>query len=80
MARTRKAGRKGRGLVGYAYAPISQAFGAVKNTVSATSNTVKRVVGNSIRGANTIGRKVTGRANAAIRGLVPRGTRRRRRN
>lgn len=82
MARrgTRKAGR--RGLVGYVYNPVSQAIGAVKNTVSATSNTVKKVVGNSLRGANTIGRKVSGRANAAIRGLVPRGkrTRRRRRN
>jgi len=77
----RKGTRKGRrGLVGYVYAPVSQAIGAVRNTVSATSNTVKRVVGNSLRGANTIGRKVTRRANATLRGLVPRGTRRRRRN
>jgi hypothetical protein len=86
MAKTRRAGRRAgrRGIVGYVYNPISQALGAVKNTVSATSNTVKRVVGNSIRGADTIGRKVTGRANATLRGLVPRGmkaqTRRRRRN
>ena len=75
MAKTRRATRKAgrRGLVGYVYNPISQALGAVKNTVSATSNTVKKIARNSITGANTIGRKVSGRANATLRGLVPRG-------
>jgi len=88
MARrgTRKASKgKGRGLFGYIYSPISQTLGAVKNTVSATTNTVRKVTRNTLNGANTVGRKVTGRANAALRGLVPRGllkraTRRRRRN
>jgi len=75
-----KGTRKGRrGIVRYLYSPISQALGALKNTASATTNTVKRVVRNSINGANTVGRKVSGRANAAIRGLVPRRFTRRRR-
>jgi len=72
--------RKGkRGLVGYLYNPVSQALGAFKNTASATTNTVKKVIRNSINGVNTVGRKVSGRANAAIRGLVPRRFTRRRR-
>ena len=75
-----KGTRKGRrGLVRYLYNPVSQALGALKNTASATTNTVKKVVRNGINGVNTVGRKVSGRANAAIKGLVPKRFTRRRR-
>jgi len=75
-----KGTRKGkRGLVRYLYNPVSQALGAIKNSTSVAANTVKKVVRSSINGVNTVGRKVSGRANAAIRGLVPKRFTRRRR-
>jgi lipoate-protein ligase A len=75
-----KGTRKGkRGLIRYFYNPVSQALGALKNSTSAATNTVKKVVRNSINGVNTVGRKVSGRANAAIKGLIPKRFTRRRR-
>jgi hypothetical protein len=82
----RKGTRKGRrGLVGYLYNPVREALGVVKNTANGATNTVKKVVRNSIKGVDTLGRKTARRANNTIRGLVPKRllkglTRRRRRN
>lgn len=69
-----KKGRKGsKGIVGYIYNPVSQAIKAVDNAATATTNTVGKVVHTGLEGINTVGRKVSQRADNTIRGLVPRG-------
>ena len=75
--RTVRKGKKGskssRGLVGYIYNPVSQAIHAVDNAATATTNTVGKVVHTGLSGINTVGKKVSQRADNTIRGLVPRG-------
>jgi len=69
-----KKGSKGRkGIVGYIYNPISQAIHAVDNAATATTNTVGKVVHTGLEGINTVGKKVSQRADNTIRELVPRG-------
>jgi hypothetical protein len=64
--------RKARqGLIEYIYNPISQAIRAVNNATTTTTKTVGKVVHNSLSGVNTIGKKVTKRANNTLKGLVP---------
>ena len=75
MAKTRKAQktRRSRGVVGYLYGPVRESIRAVNNTARGITNTAGKVVHNSLTGLNNVGRKVTGRADAAIKGLVPKG-------
>jgi len=73
-ARKGKKGKKGsKGIVGYIYNPISQAIHAVDNAATTTTNTVGKVVHTGLEGINTVGKKVSQRADNTIRGLVPRG-------
>jgi len=79
-------GRRGRkavsrrGLFGTLYGPVSQAPGLTGNVVSDVTNTTRNVAKRGLKGVNSVGRSVTGRANAAIRGLVSRKNRKSRRN
>jgi len=72
MAKTRKA-RNARGVVGYLYGPVRQSIRAVNNTARGITKTAGKVVHNSLTGLNNVGRRVSGRADAALKGLVPKG-------
>jgi len=78
--RNRRGSRKngGGGLFGKLYGPIHQALGLGGNVVSAVTNTTRNVARRGFRGVNRVGLKATGRANAAIRGLLSRRNRSRR--
>ena len=76
MAKTRKA-RGSKGVVGYLYGPVRQSIRAVNNTARGITKTAGKVVHNSLTGLNNVGRRVSGRADAAIKGLVPKGLARR---
>jgi len=70
---TRKNG--GGGLFGKLYGPIHQALGLGSNVAGAVTNTTRNVLKRGVRGVDRVGLKVTGRANAAIRGLLSRRNR-----
>ena len=76
MAKTRKA-RGSKGVVGYLYGPVRESIRAVNNTARGITRTAGKVVHNSLSGLNNVGRRVSGRADAAIKGLVPKGLARR---
>ena len=76
MAKTRKA-RGSKGVVGYLYGPVRESIRAVNNTARGITKTAGKVVHNSLTGLNNVGRRVSGRADAAIKGLVPKGLARR---
>ena len=60
------------GLFGRLYSPVHQALGFGENAVSAVTNTTRNVARRGIRGVNRVGKSATGRANAAIKGLLSR--------
>jgi hypothetical protein len=68
----------GGGLFERLYNPVHEALGLTENVVGAVTNTTRNVARRGIRGVNYVGRRATGRANAAVSGLLSR--RRRRRN
>jgi len=72
----RKSNSTRRGLFRTVYGPISQALGLGSNVVSTVTNTTRNVAKRGLRGVDRVGLSVTGRANAAIRGLVSRKSRR----
>jgi len=72
----RNSRKNGGGLFGKLYGPFHQVFGATGNVVSTVTNTTRNVAKRGLRGVNRVGQKVTGRANAAIRGLLSRRNRR----
>ena len=75
----RKSG-KTRGLFRRLYGPVSQALGLGSNVVGAVTNTTRNVTRRGLRGIDRVGVSVTGRANAAVRNLVSRKSRRNRRS
>lgn len=64
--------RRGGGLLSKLYSPVHQVLGMGENAVGAVTNTVNTVAKTGLRGVNRIGRSVTGRANAAVSGLLSR--------
>jgi hypothetical protein len=68
-------GGKG-GLFRTLYGPVQQALGLTGNVVSTVTNTTRNVAKRGIRGVDRVGSNITGRANAAIRGLLSRKNRR----
>ena len=67
---------RGRGLFRTLYGPISQALGLGSNVVGTVTNTTRNVARKGLKGVDRVGLAVTGRANAAVRGLVSRKSRR----
>ena len=75
---SRRSGSR-RGLFQTLYGPISQALGLTGNVVSTVTNTTRNVAKKGLHGVDSVGLAVTGRANAAIRGLISRKNRKNRR-
>ncbi len=67
---TRKGGK--RGLFRILYTPIGETIGAANNVTRATTRTAEGIVHTTLRGLNTIGRRVTDRADAVIRKVFTR--------
>jgi len=59
---------KSRGLFRRLYGPVSQALGLGSNVVGTVTNTTRNVTRRGLRGVNSVGLSVTGRAIAAVRG------------
>ena len=82
--KNRRNTRKGGGLFSTLYSPVSHLLKATGNSVSAVTNTTRNVARRGLSGVNRIGTSVTGHANAAVRNLVSRksrkGSRKNRRN
>lgn len=64
--------RRGGGLFSKLYNPVHQVLGLGENAVGTVTNTVNSVAKTGLRGVNRLGRSVTGRANAAVSGLLSR--------
>ena len=78
--RNRRNARSRRmGVFSKLYSPISAVIGATGNLTSGVTNTTRNVVRRGLGGVNTLGKRVTGRANTAVRNLVSRRNRRSRR-
>jgi len=70
---SRRHTRKGkRGLFRTIYVPIGETIGVANNVTRATTRTAEGIVHTTLRGLNTIGRRVTNRANAVIRKVFTR--------
>jgi hypothetical protein len=74
MANTRR-NRKNRSNNGvrvatYLYKPFGHALAAANETVSAVLNTGKGLVGTTARGANRVGKSVTGHLNMAVSDVI----------
>jgi hypothetical protein len=67
---TRKGGK--RGIFRILYTPIGETIGAANNVTRATTRTAEGIVHTTLRGLNTIGRRVTDRADAVIRKVFTR--------
>jgi hypothetical protein len=78
--KNRRNTRRGGGLFGTLYSPISHLLQATGNAAGAVTNTTRNVVKRGLGGVNRVGRSVTGHANAAVRNLVSRKRRGSRRN
>lgn len=76
MGGRRRRSSSSRGLFRTLYGPVGQALGLTSNVVGTVTNTTRNVARKGIRGVNSVGLAVTGRANAAVRGLVSRKNRR----
>lgn len=59
-----------RGLFGYIYSPIDQTLRAADDVTRVGANTIRNIASKGIRGVSRVGRKVTSRANKAVRGLL----------
>ncbi len=70
--------RRGGGLFGKIYSPVSHLLMATENAVGTVTGTVNTVAKSGLRGVNRIGKSVTGHANAAVRNLVSRKRKNRR--
>jgi hypothetical protein len=70
--------RRGGGLFGKIYSPVSHLLLATENAVGTVTGTVNTVAKSGLRGVNRIGKSVTGHANAAVRNLVSRKRKNRR--
>jgi hypothetical protein len=70
--KSRKSRRVGGGLTGRLYGPIHQAFGFAENTVGTVAGTASGMLKQGLRGVNSIGLSLTGRANKAVGNLVSR--------
>jgi hypothetical protein len=70
--------RRGGGLFGKVYSPVSHLLMATENAVGTVTGTVNSVAKSGLRGVNRIGKSVTGHANAAVRNLVSRKRKNRR--
>jgi len=70
---TRKSGKKASGIFSYIYKPIHELIGATDNVTRAATNTVRRLVHNSAAGVDTVGSRLTRRADAIVSGIIPRG-------
>ena len=62
--------RASRGLFGYIYNPIDQTLRAADDVTRVGANTIRNIASKGIRGVSRVGRKVTSRANKAVRGLL----------
>ncbi len=71
-SRRSRRSRRGGGLLSKLYSPVHQVLGMGENAVGAVTNTVNTVAKTGLRGVNRIGRSVTGRADAAVSGLLSR--------
>ena len=74
MAKGRQTRRKASGgIFSYIYNPIHQLIGASDNVTSAATNTVRKIVHNSATGVDSVGARLTRRADKILSGLIPRG-------
>ena len=74
MAKGRQTRRKASGgIFSYIYNPIHQLIGASDNVTSAATNTVRKIVHNSATGVDSVGTRLTRRADKILSGLIPRG-------
>lgn len=68
---TRKGTKGGkRGLFRILYTPIGETIGAANNITRATTRTAEGIVHTTLHGLNTVGRRVTNRANTVIRKVL----------
>lgn len=77
---SRKAQRGGRGLFGTVYSPVSHVIRAAEESVAAVTDTTRNIVRKGLSGVNRVGKSITGHADAAVRNVVSRKSRRNRRN
>jgi hypothetical protein len=70
--------RRGGGLFGKIYSPVSHLLMATENAVGTVTGSVNSVAKTGLRGVDRIGKSVTGHANAAVRNLVSRRRKNRR--
>lgn len=84
MANKRQTRRKASGgIFSYIYNPIHQLIGASDNVTRAATNTVRKIIHNSATGVDTVGTRLTNRADQILLGLIPgglKGKRKTRRN
>ena len=67
-----KAMRTKHGLFETAYSPVGHLLAATGEAVGTVTNTARNVAKTGLKGVNSIGRSVTGHANAAIRDVFSR--------
>lgn len=64
--------RRGGGIAGTLYSPISHLLQATNEAVGTVTNTVKSVAKSGLSGVNRIGKSVTGHTDAAVRNVFSR--------
>jgi hypothetical protein len=69
---TRRNRTSKRGLFRTLYTPVEQTIGAADNITRATTRTAEGIVHATLMGLNTIGRRVTDRANTVVRKMLTR--------
>jgi hypothetical protein len=74
----RPASRRNGGIFRRIYSPVSHLLQATGNAVGTVTNTTRNVAKMGLRGVDSIGLSVTGHANAAVRNLVSRKSRKNR--
>ena len=72
MARNSTRKNRHSGLFGRLWSPFGHALMAGEESVGAVTNTAKGVVREGARGANRIGKSITGHFNAAVTDLIKR--------
>ena len=72
----RNARSRRNGLFSKLYSPISAVLGVTGNIAAAATNTTRNVVRRGLSGVNSLGKRVTKRANNTVRRLVSRRNRR----
>lgn len=77
-SRKARKSRRGGGLFGKIYSPVSHLLMATENAVGTVTGSVNSVAKTGLRGVDRIGKSVTGHANAAVRNLVSRKRKNRR--